>query len=150
MADNDKLSPYDELIDLIANLPVLVRETRRRRGLSIRATAEATGMSFATISRAESGSTLQGDNLTALLRFVGDLDVTTDAGHSAAQQPRGATHVPGVGSTDTVGYSGTQGASRELGASPVLGAALRWSRYSRRSVSTDLSGLRRRQRWAST
>lgn len=73
MADKDALSSYAELIDVIEHLPVLVRETRRRKGLSLRAAGELIGVGFNTIKRFEDGDVVHSKNLVALLRFVGGM-----------------------------------------------------------------------------
>ena len=44
---------YDELIDVLESLPVLVREKRRRLGLSIRAAAREAGIPFSSLDRFE-------------------------------------------------------------------------------------------------
>lgn len=73
MADGAPTS-YAELIELLDYLPVLVRETRRRKGLSVRAAAQQAGISFATLARAEQGEDLRRSTFVALLRWVGGLD----------------------------------------------------------------------------
>jgi DNA-binding transcriptional regulator YiaG len=50
-----KPTSYEELADVLDNLPLLVREARRRRGLSVRATAKELGTSPSTVSRFENG-----------------------------------------------------------------------------------------------
>jgi ribosome-binding protein aMBF1 (putative translation factor) len=66
------LSPYDELISILDSLPVLVREKRRRLGLSLRAAADEIGMSAPTIQRCEAGQKeVSLTNATILLRWVG-------------------------------------------------------------------------------
>lgn len=46
---------YDEVIGVLESLPVIVREARRRKGLSLRSAAEEIGVSFSTMSRIEAG-----------------------------------------------------------------------------------------------
>lgn len=70
MAGDDQPAPYDELIEVLTNLRLLVRETRRRRGLSIRATADQVGLSHTVISRLEDGAGVQLSNAITLLRWV--------------------------------------------------------------------------------
>ncbi len=67
-------SSYDELIGVLDALPVLVRETRRRRRLSLRAAGEACGMGFASVQRCESGAGLHLETVVALLRWLGSPD----------------------------------------------------------------------------
>lgn len=64
------LTPYPELAEVLASLPLLVREARRARGLSQRAAAREMGVSFSTISRAESGEDLVMSNAVAVLRWL--------------------------------------------------------------------------------
>jgi ribosome-binding protein aMBF1 (putative translation factor) len=75
---DDKPAAYDELIEVLANLRFLVRETRRRRGLSIRATAEQLGLSHTVISRFEEGAGVQLGNAITLLRWVAAPDSRED------------------------------------------------------------------------
>lgn len=77
MSDSDcEMSPYGELIEVLEALPLIVRETRRRRGLSQRAAGTAAGVEFATISRCENGAGLHLKSILPLLRWVGTPDVT--------------------------------------------------------------------------
>jgi predicted transcriptional regulator len=70
MSDNPPTS-YAELVDVLANLPVLVRETRRRKQLSVRAAAMEAGVSFATLSRFEAGEDARMSTVRALLTWTG-------------------------------------------------------------------------------
>jgi transcriptional regulator with XRE-family HTH domain len=65
------LTPYGELADVLKHLPVLVRENRRRRGLSLRAAAQEAGVSFSTVARAESGEDCALSSAIALLNWLG-------------------------------------------------------------------------------
>lgn len=65
------LTSYSELADVLANLPVLVRENRRRRGLSLRAAAQEAGVSFSTIARTESGDDCALSSAIALINWLG-------------------------------------------------------------------------------
>lgn len=47
------LAGYDDLIAVLETLPVILRETRRRKGLSTREAAEHLGVSFSSVSRWE-------------------------------------------------------------------------------------------------
>lgn len=49
------MSPYSDLLDILDGLPLLVRETRRRRQLSMRKVADETGVTAPTIQRCEAG-----------------------------------------------------------------------------------------------
>jgi len=64
------LTPYTEIIDLIGNLPLILRETRRARGMSQRAVARTIGMSFSTICRIENGEDANVSNVVAILRWM--------------------------------------------------------------------------------
>lgn len=67
----DGLTPYGELAAVLDALPILVRETRRRRGHSLRQAADTTGVPFNTIRRLESGLALpRMQHAAALLRYI--------------------------------------------------------------------------------
>lgn len=70
-AHNSKPTSYAELADVLTNLPLLLRETRRRRGLSLRAAARELEMSFSTVSRFENGEDIVLSNAVDILRWVG-------------------------------------------------------------------------------
>lgn len=65
---------YDEILDVLDRLPLLVRETRRRRGLSLRAAARESGVGFANLSRCENGAGMHMSTVVPLLRWVGTPD----------------------------------------------------------------------------
>lgn len=72
MPDPTGPTPYGELIEVLECLPLLVRETRRRRQLSVRAAGQQAGLeNWATISRCENGAGLHLKSIVALLRWVG-------------------------------------------------------------------------------
>jgi ribosome-binding protein aMBF1 (putative translation factor) len=64
------LTPYAELAEVIESLPLLVREARRRRRLSIRAAAREMGMSFSTVHRIEQGDDCALSNAMTALRWL--------------------------------------------------------------------------------
>jgi ribosome-binding protein aMBF1 (putative translation factor) len=65
------LRSYTELIEILQSLPLLVRETRRARGLNLRDAADEIGFSFNTLSRFERGQhDLQLSNVVMLLRWL--------------------------------------------------------------------------------
>lgn len=68
---NSGPTSYGELVDVLTNLPLLLREARRRRGLGLRATARELGMSFSTVSRFENGEDIVLSNAMDILRWVG-------------------------------------------------------------------------------
>jgi DNA-binding transcriptional regulator YiaG len=51
-------SSYPEIIDVLESLPVMLRETRRRKGLSLRQAAEELDVSFSSVTRWERGQTV--------------------------------------------------------------------------------------------
>ncbi len=63
-------TPYPEIADVLGRLPVLLREARRARRLSVRAAAAQLGMSFATVSRIEAGEDCVLSNAVAVLRWL--------------------------------------------------------------------------------
>jgi ribosome-binding protein aMBF1 (putative translation factor) len=62
--------PYTELADIIADLPMLLREARRARGLSQRAAAAEMAMSFSTVSRIEAREDCVLSNAVTVLRWL--------------------------------------------------------------------------------
>ena len=50
-----KPTPYTEIAEVLDQLPILLHEARRARGLSVRAAAREIGCSFATVNRIELG-----------------------------------------------------------------------------------------------
>lgn len=71
---SDALTTYGEMLDVLEHLPLILRETRRQRGVSQRACARQTGTSFSTISRVENGEDCTLSNAMALLRWIADPD----------------------------------------------------------------------------
>jgi DNA-binding XRE family transcriptional regulator len=71
-------TPYAELSDLIAALPLLLREARRARRLSQRAAARELGISFSTISRIENGEDCVASHVVAVLRWLDRAPERTD------------------------------------------------------------------------
>lgn len=62
---------YAELADLLRSLPLLVREKRRRQGLSLRAAADQSGVDFSTMRRYEAGENIMLAAAIDLLVWVG-------------------------------------------------------------------------------
>lgn len=73
-----RLTPYTELAAVIDSLPLLLRESRRQRQLSVRAAARQLGCSFSTISRMEAGEDCALSNAVAVLRWLDRPDETPD------------------------------------------------------------------------
>jgi transcriptional regulator with XRE-family HTH domain len=63
-------TPYRELAVVVESVPMLLREARRARGLSLRATALQIGVSFNTVKRVEDGEDPRGSSLAAILRWL--------------------------------------------------------------------------------
>jgi ribosome-binding protein aMBF1 (putative translation factor) len=67
-----KLTTYTEMARVLAALPMLVREARRARGLSIRAAAVQIGCSFSTVTRFERGEDCTLSNAALMLAWLDD------------------------------------------------------------------------------
>lgn len=68
------LTSYGELADLLTALPLLLREARRQRGLSMRDAAAGIGVGFTTISRVEDGADASLTTAIAVLRWLDQRD----------------------------------------------------------------------------
>lgn len=66
----EELTPYTELAEVLNALPLLLREARRARGLSQRATADQLGFNFSTVSRIEAGRDCVLSHASAVLRWL--------------------------------------------------------------------------------
>lgn len=66
----DAQSTYSELAELIALLPVLVREHRRRNRLSMREAARQIGCAPSTISRLDAGFDVSSHHVTVILHWL--------------------------------------------------------------------------------
>lgn len=71
---SDRLTTYGEMLDVLEHLPLILRETRRQRGVSLRACARQAGTGFTTVSRVESGEDCNLSSAMALLRWIADPD----------------------------------------------------------------------------
>lgn len=65
-----RLSRYTELAEVLEAIPLLCREARRARGLSIRAAAKELDVSFSTLHRIESGEDCVASSLIAVMRWL--------------------------------------------------------------------------------
>lgn len=70
----DELTGYAELIGIIDVLPTLVREKRRRLGLTLRQAEAQCGVGLTTLHRYEKRETISQEGLVALLRWIGTPD----------------------------------------------------------------------------
>jgi ribosome-binding protein aMBF1 (putative translation factor) len=62
---------YSQLAEVVTNLPLLTREARRARGLSLRGAGRQIGIGFSTILRVEEGvSGLNSETIIAVLRWL--------------------------------------------------------------------------------
>lgn len=61
---------YAEITGVLESLPVLCREARRRKGLSLRSAADAWGVSFSSISRLEAGADDTGPTLKTVMAVL--------------------------------------------------------------------------------
>ncbi len=64
------LASYNDLAEVLKSLRLLVRETRRARGLSGRAAAHQIGCSPSAIVRLEGGDDVSVQNATLILRWL--------------------------------------------------------------------------------
>lgn len=65
------MSAYTALANLLDGLGPLAYKTRTARGLSLRAAADAIGISFATLHRIEQGDGAQLASAVLILRWLG-------------------------------------------------------------------------------
>ena len=72
--DHTAPADYGELAQVLLNLPLLVREKRRRLGLSQRAVGRGSRVSFATVSRCEAGHDMKLSSVLELLEWIGTPD----------------------------------------------------------------------------
>lgn len=71
---NDHLTSYEELAEVIVSLPILFREKRRRKNLSLRDAAKQLDCSFSTVRRIESNEDYNSRILPKLLIWLGDYE----------------------------------------------------------------------------
>lgn len=64
-------TPYAEVLEVIDNLPTIVREARRRKGMTTRQVAATLNLAPSTVTRAEQGKGVHTDTLTTLLHWAG-------------------------------------------------------------------------------
>lgn len=63
-------TPYAEMAAVLDNLPLLLREARRARGLSERAAAAQIGLAFSTVHRMEHRAGYHVNAAVAVLRWL--------------------------------------------------------------------------------
>lgn len=63
---------YLELADVIAAIPLLLREKRRTRGLSIREVGKEMGISHSTVARIESGNDYVASHAVIVLMWLAE------------------------------------------------------------------------------
>lgn len=62
---------YAEIAHVLSNLPLLLREARRARSLSMRAASREIGCGFTTIKRTEGGELPNVQTALLILRWLG-------------------------------------------------------------------------------
>jgi transcriptional regulator with XRE-family HTH domain len=78
---HDQPTSYRELADVLNALPLLLREARRARGLSQRATADQLGMSFSTVCRIEDGRDGMVSHALAVLAWLDQTPTSEETNH---------------------------------------------------------------------
>ena len=61
---------YAELAMVLERMPLLAREARRSRGLSLRAAAKDMGLNFSTLNRFERGEDVVLSNAVTIMRWL--------------------------------------------------------------------------------
>lgn len=74
MSGPGSLRLYGELADVLGLLPLLVREARRARGLTIRAAADEVGLAHSSLHRIEQGEDCR---LSSALLVLAWLELTS-------------------------------------------------------------------------
>lgn len=70
MSDETSPTGYAELLQVLADLPVIVRETRRRKQQSLREAARESGVDASTLNRTEQGKSDPSlKNVVGILRW---------------------------------------------------------------------------------
>ncbi len=69
MTDKMPLTTYAQFVQLLEDLPAVIRHTRRQRAVAMRAAAEEAGVPHTTIARAENGQHIHTKSLVALLKW---------------------------------------------------------------------------------
>jgi transcriptional regulator with XRE-family HTH domain len=64
---------YKEIVEVLLQLPLIVREKRRREQPSLRQAARQLDMSFSTVSRIEKGEDGSLSNAIKVLRWIGGI-----------------------------------------------------------------------------
>jgi transcriptional regulator with XRE-family HTH domain len=75
---------YTELAHVLDSLPLLIREARRARGLSLRSAAALIGTNASTIARIEQGEAFNTSTAGPILRW---LDARDTAARAESSQP---------------------------------------------------------------
>ena len=79
----DELTSYTDLADVVEQLPLLVREHRRRTRMSLREAGRQLGCSASTLSRLESGE--HGVDTALVVRLLRWLGEPAAARHAAGR-----------------------------------------------------------------
>ena len=70
MSEGSGLSTYAEMIEVLDALPLLMREKRRRDGISMREAARQMGIGLSVIHRIEGGEGIHLSNARSALRWL--------------------------------------------------------------------------------
>lgn len=69
-AKDGALTTYAELAAVLESMPLICRETRRIRRLSLRSAADKMGVSFSTIGRFENGEDARYETFIAVMKWL--------------------------------------------------------------------------------
>ena len=70
MSEGSGLSTYAEMMEVLDALPLLIREKRRRDGISMREAARQMGINPAVIHRIENGEGIHLSNARSVLHWL--------------------------------------------------------------------------------
>ncbi len=74
-----ELSTFAEIVEVLDTLPIIMRNARRARRLSVREVARQAGLSFSTVSRMENAEEFTSVSLRAVLAWLdGPAPATSD------------------------------------------------------------------------
>lgn len=65
-----KPTSFEEMIDVLDNMPVIMLNARRAKGLSQREVAGLLGLSWSTVNRMEHGAEFSSESLRAVLGWL--------------------------------------------------------------------------------
>lgn len=65
-----RLTTFGEIVQVVAEMPVILRNARRARGVSVREAGSAIGVSASTVSRMENGEEFTSVSFVAVLTWL--------------------------------------------------------------------------------